>query len=319
MILFASEINRGKLTASRFRKVCSAMKKLNAKWNFTFVIILTTALSLCGCSTTLEQQAQTVRVSPVSEEYKLNQRLEGKTYVLLAETSTGQEQHRYSVSDSLARALKEDLHYSADPVTFTLLDFGNKPEIDCNIPTDGLEVLSFTDLTNILNEKGLCQRHAEMKKFYQENGMFKKSDLEFMANEIGADYLILPCLLDVKRWSNGRLSVVGVKFLHTQIVSSMLGMEIWDTRKGRKVFSATSDVTLANESIKESPISMEEAFERAWLGIIKELPEQITKINTVKNDKKSENISPVQDNHADSRNLKNEKETEFAKDTEITL
>jgi len=294
------------------------MKKINSKWNFTFVIILVTALSLCGCSTSLKQQAQTVRVSPVSEEYKLNKKLEGKTYILLAETSTGQEQHRYSVSDSLARALKEDLHYSTEPVTFTLLDFGQKPEIDCNLPTEGLEVLSFSDLTNILNEKGLCQKHAEMKKFYQENGMFRKSDLEFMANEIGADYLILPCLLDIKRWSNGRLSVVGVKLFHTQIASGMLSMEIWDTRKGHKVFSATSDVTIANESIKEAPISMEEAFERAWLGIMRELPGQTTEINTVNNDEKIENISPAQENHADSRNLTNDKETEFAKEIEVS-
>jgi hypothetical protein len=65
---------------------------------------------------------------------------------------------------------------------------------------------------------------------------------------------------------------VGVKFLQTQIVSGMLGMEIWDARLGRKIFSASSDVTLANERIKEEPISMEQAFESAWLGIMKELP-----------------------------------------------
>ena len=49
-------------------------------------------------------------------------------------------------------------------------------------------------------------------------------------------------------------------------------MEIWDTKKGNKVFSASSDVTLAIERIKEEPIAMEEAFESAWLGIMKELP-----------------------------------------------
>jgi hypothetical protein len=63
-----------------------------------------------------------------------------------------------------------------------------------------------------------------------------------------------------------------MKFLQTQIVSGILAMEIWDTRSGRKVFSATSDVTLANERIKEEPIAMEEAFESAWIGIMKELP-----------------------------------------------
>jgi len=251
------------------------MKKHSFKPVFTIVLLFVISLSLFGCSGTLEQQAQTVRVSPVSEEYRLAERIEGRTYILLAETSTGQEQHRSEVSDSLARALKKGYEKgyenSKSSLNITFLGLGNKHDAE-NIPNKKLEVLSFTDLINKLNEKGISQRHAEMRKFYRENGMFRKSDLEFLAKEIGADYLVLPCLLDIRRWSQGRLSIIGVKFLQTQIVSGMLGMEIWDTRTGRKVFSATSDVTLANERIKEAPIAMEEAFESAWLGIMKELP-----------------------------------------------
>lgn len=251
------------------------MKKHSFKPIFKIVLLSVVSLSVFGCSGTLEQQAQTVRVSPVSEEYRLNERIEGKTYILLAETSTGQEQHRSEVSDSLARALvkgyEKGYENSKSSLTITFMGIGNKHDAE-NIPNKRLEVLSFTDLVNKLNEKGICQRHAEMRKFYQENGMFRKSDLEFLAKEIGADYLVLPCLLDIKRWSQSRLSVVGMKFLQTQIVSGMLAMEIWDTRTGHKVFSATSDVTLANERIKEEPIAMEEAFESAWLGIMKELP-----------------------------------------------
>jgi hypothetical protein len=233
------------------------------------------SLSFAGCSGTLEQRAQTVRIAPVSDQYKLSERLEGKTYILLAETSTGKEQHRTEVSDSLARSLKKgylrNYESSKSELTISFLGFGNKEDLE-NVPNKKLEVLSFTDLANKLNEKGLCEKHADMRKFYQENSMFRKSDLEFMANEIGADYIVLPCLLNIDRWSKGRLSVVGIKFLNTQIVSGMLGMEIWDTRTGRKVFSATSDVTLANERIKEEPIALEAAFESAWTGIMKELP-----------------------------------------------
>jgi hypothetical protein len=233
------------------------------------------SLSFTGCSGNFEQRAQTVKIAPVSDEYKLTKRLVGKTYVLLAETSTGREQYRTEVSDSLARTMnkgyRKDFEGSKSELTFSILGFSNEQEVE-NVPNKSLEVLSFTDLANKLNEKGLCQKHAEMRKFYEENGMFRKSDLEFLANEIGADYLILPCLLNINRWSQGRLSVFGVKFLNTQIVSGQMGMEIWDAKTGNKVFSASSDVTLANERIKEEPISMEEAFESAWFGIIKELP-----------------------------------------------
>lgn len=251
------------------------MNKNSFKPVLQVVLLSVVSLSFAGCSGTLEQQAQTVRVSPVSDEYRLTERIEGRTYILLAETSTGREQHRSEVSDSLARALKKGYEKgyknSKSSLTFTFMGLGNKQDSE-KIANERLEVLSFTDLINKLNEKGISQQHAEMRKFYRENGMFRKSDLDFLAKEIGADYLVLPCLLDIRRWSQGRLSVAGVKFLQTQIVSGILAMEIWDTRSGHKVFSATSDVTLANERIKEEPIAMEDAFESAWLGIMKELP-----------------------------------------------
>ena len=251
------------------------MNKNSFKPVLQVVLLLVVSLSFAGCSGTFEQRAQTIKISPVSDEYKLAKRLEGKTYILLAETSTGKEQHRTEVSDSLARSLKKGYQKgyenSKSKLTFTFLGLGNKQGSE-NIANERLEVLSFTDLINKLNEKGISQQHADMRKFYKENSMFRKSDLEFMAKEIGADYIVLPCLLNIQRWSKGRLSVGGVKFLNTQIVSGILGMEIWDTRTGNKVFSATSDVTLANERIKEEPISMEQAFESAWVGIMKELP-----------------------------------------------
>jgi hypothetical protein len=251
------------------------MNRKSFKPIFHIILLTVISLSFAGCSGTLEQRAQTIRVAPVSDEYKLSERLEGKTYILLAETSTGKEQHRTEVSDSLARSLEKgyvkDYETSKSEITFSFLGLGNKVDSEA-IQNKKLEVLSFTDLANKLNENDLCEKHAEMRKFYEENSMFRKSDLEFMAKEVGADYLVLPSLLNIERWSKGRLSVAGVKFLNTQIVSGMLGMEIWDTRTGRKVFSATSDVTLANERIKEEPIAMEVAFESAWLGIMKELP-----------------------------------------------
>jgi len=293
------------------------MKKLNSKSGFKLMLLLIVLLPLYGCSRTLEQQAQTVRVSPVSEEYKLTEKLKGKIFILLAETSTGQEQHRNSVSDSLARAVKEDLSHGDDSLSLAFLGLGKKPD-EISISTEGIEVLSFTDFTNILNEKDLCQKQAEMREFYQQNGMFRKSDLEFLANEVGADYIILPCLLDIRRWSTGRLSVVGVKFLHTQIVNGMLGMEIWDTRKGRKVFSATSDVTIANECIAETPISMEEAFKMAWLGMMRELPGQ-SQMSTETVSEKEKDLPSEKEYPAISQNSINDKKTEFSKALEVSL
>jgi hypothetical protein len=251
------------------------MKKHSFNPVLNVVLLSAVSLSFAGCSGTLEQREQTIIISPVSNEYKLIKRLEGKTYVLLAETDRGKEQYRTEVSDSLAKTLKngfqKDYENSKSEIKFSFLGIDNEQDAE-NIPNKRLDVLSCTDYINKLNEKDLCQRNANMREFYRKNGMFRKSDLEFLAKEIGADYIILPCLIDIERWSQGRLSVAGVKFLNTHIINGILAMEIWDTRTGYKVFSASSDVTLANERIKEAPIAMEEAFMSAWLGIMKELP-----------------------------------------------
>ena len=244
------------------------MTKLRFRPVLKLVLLSAVSLSLLGCSGTFEQETRVVRVSPVSEEYKLTKKMVGKTYILLAETSTGQEQYRYAVSDSLARAMKKN---GKGSITYSFLNLWSKSDNE-KISKNRFEVLSFTDLANKLNEKDVCRRHARMIEFYQQNGMFRKSDLEFMAKVVDADYLVQPCLLNVRRWDTGRFSVFGLRILQTQIICGMLGMEIWDTRTGHKVFSAISDVTIANEKIKEEPISIEEAFERAWLGIFKELP-----------------------------------------------
>ncbi|KPK43780.1 MAG: hypothetical protein AMJ65_04870 [Phycisphaerae bacterium SG8_4] len=258
------------------------MAKSNSRQVLMMVVLSAVSVSFMGCAGSLVQQSQSVRVSPVSAEYKLDGNLHGKMYILLAETSTGQEQHRYAVSDSLATALAEGCDPSPPQVTddsqrrvdLSFLGFNGVDVRPARLSADGLDVLSFTDLTNRLNERDLASRHAEMKRFYQQNGMFRRTDLKFLADEIGADYIVLPCLLDISRWSKGRFSVGGVRFLQTQVVSGMLGLEIWDTRSGRKVFSATSDITIASERIREEPMSMEEAFKRAWYGIMKELPGQ---------------------------------------------
>jgi len=247
------------------------------------VLILTVSslsFGLLGCATPLTQQALTVKVAPVSEKYKLTQRLEGKVYILLAEASTGQEQHRYAVSDSLARAIKK---CSKDSNGLTFSDFsgsapqrkgraGKQEKEKYSVCLYNLEVLSFTDLANKLNEKDVSQKYSEMRDFYQKNGMFQKSDIEFLAREIGADYFILPCLLDIKRWGTSRFSVFGLKVINTQVICVVVSMEIWDGKTGLKVFSATSDVTMSSERIRENPISIDEAFESAWLGVIEELP-----------------------------------------------
>ena len=95
--------------------------------------------------------------------------------------------------------------------------------------------------------------------------------MESLGKEIGADYFILPYLLDVRRWGTSRFTLFGMKVINTQIICVVVSMELWDVKTKYKVFGATSDMTIASETIMESPISIEEAFRQAWLGIADQL------------------------------------------------
>ncbi len=215
----------------------------------------------------LEQFSQLVSVAPISDEYKLKKRLEGIAYVLPAEANTGQEQHKYNtVCDSLVSAFNEYGKDSCASFSRFKKKIPGKRE-----PFNNLKVFSFSDFVNRISEKGLAEEYSQMTDFYEKSGMFRKSELNILGKKLGADYFVLPRLLEIKKWDSGRFSVGGMRIAQTQLASAMLGIEVWDTKTGYKVFSATSDTTIADEKISANPISVVEVFYKGWCRIFDQL------------------------------------------------
>lgn len=210
------------------------------------VLIFFVPLFFFGCSANnLQQKICTVKITHISSERcKLVDAPESKAGVFLAQVSTGQEQYSRTASNSLARVLKNS---------------GND-----------LKILSFSELANEINKKEIWQEYSTAVSFYKENGMLRKSDLQFIGEKLDLDYFIMPLVLDIKRWDVNRFSAVGVKLLNTHKICIVVTMEIWDS-KAINIFSATSDITIADERIKETPISIEDAFDQAWLAILQQL------------------------------------------------
>lgn len=208
------------------------------------VLIQVMLLLSAGCQNNyLQQQACTTKINySIKNGFSAN-KPESRIYVLPAQVNTGYEQYDKVASGSLAKVLDGS---------------GN-----------GFKVLSFFDFANKLNETDMHQEYSEMMDFYQKYGMFKKTDLEKIGRSIGIDYFIIPSMLDIKRWNENRVSAVGVKFINTQKICIVAAMEIWSA-DGYNVFGLSCDVTIADERIKESPISVEQAFEQAWLAAIKQ-------------------------------------------------
>ena len=202
-----------------------------------------------GCSKNhLHQQTCPVKVTHVFKGQKLINinSAKDKICVFSAQTSTGQEQYRNVASSSLANALREN--------------------------SDNFEVLSFSDFANEINKAGLSQRYLKTINFYRKTAMFRESDLKEIGKKTGVKYFFVPSLLNIKRWDAGRISVASVKLLVTQKICIVVAMEIW-TADGHNIFGVISDITIADEKIKEEPISIEESFEKVWSLTIKKLEE----------------------------------------------
>lgn len=208
------------------------------------VLIEAMLLLLMGCQNNyLQQRACTTKINYSIKNGFSADKPESRIYVLPAQVNTGYEQYGKVASGSLAKALDGS---------------GN-----------GFKVLSFSDFANRLNETDMHQEYSGMMDFYQKYGLFKKADLENIGCSFGIDYFIIPSVLDIKRWNENRVSAVGVKFINTQKICIMATIEIWSA-SGYNVFSLSCDVTIADERIKENPISIERVFEQAWLAAIQQ-------------------------------------------------
>ncbi|KPJ55362.1 hypothetical protein AMJ47_00620 [Parcubacteria bacterium DG_72] len=206
------------------------------------ILISLTLFFLPGCSVGhLQQQAPNVKITHILKEYKVVDKPESRAGVLSAWVNTRQEQFSRMASNSLARVLKNN--------------------------SQNLKVLSFLELANEINKNNLCQEYSAAISFYKANGMLGKTELQIMKEKLDLDYFIMPFVLEIRRWEANRFSIIGFKLLNTHKICIVVAMEILDTEG--IIFSATSDVTIADERIKENPLFIEDAFDQAWLVLLK--------------------------------------------------
>lgn len=225
-------------------------------------------LSSEGCGPILIQDYRTVTLAPIFPVYQLNKELEGKAYVLMAESGIGSESYRKAVSDSLAIIFQK------------------------KYPSK-LEVYSYTDFSNILSSRewveeiggldGQKQKithngialYREMQQQHQDNATFNPNHLVELNKLIGADYIIQPSLISFNRQDKERFDLnlfLDIKFLRTKATEVKASFEIWDTITGFKIFDAGMEQVISQEAVKEQSPSLEESLEKGFEGIIEEMP-----------------------------------------------
>jgi hypothetical protein len=123
-----------------------------------------------------------------------------------------------------------------------------------------------------INEAGLSNPYAQIMRSYDRTGILERETLAHIAEAIESRYLAVPILVSLREETFTRFSVFGIRVGKTTVTNTRVQLEIWDAKTGRIVWEALSDVTLAQEVVRERSIHFERAVRMTWDYLLEQLP-----------------------------------------------
>lgn len=123
-----------------------------------------------------------------------------------------------------------------------------------------------------LNEALLAPDYGTMMEAYDRTGILDRDVLQRFSQVTRVRYFALPIQVAFREEISSRLSVFGLRLFKTSSANARFQLQIWDGRSGRIVWEGISDLTLAREVIRESPVRFEEIAEATWESLISEIP-----------------------------------------------
>ena len=133
-------------------------------------------------------------------------------------------------------------------------------------------VLHPSELASRINAAGLAPEYGDMLIAYATTGILERTTLVKLEQAVRVRYFGMPVLVSFREGQASRLSVLGVRIGKTASATARFDLQIWDGRTGRVIWEGSSDVTLAQEVVREEPIPLEEIIHAAWESLIREMP-----------------------------------------------
>ena len=123
-----------------------------------------------------------------------------------------------------------------------------------------------------INEAGSSGPYAEMMRGYDRTGILEREALARIAQAIEARYVAVPILVNFHEEMNTRLSALGFRLAKTATTNLRVELQIWDGQTGRIVWEGLSDITLAQEVVREESIRFERAVQQTWEYLLRQIP-----------------------------------------------
>lgn len=127
-----------------------------------------------------------------------------------------------------------------------------------------------------INETGLAEDYATMLATYDKTHILDRNTLRKIAEAAKVRYFVVPILVNFEEGGATRISLFGMRLAKTAWATARFQLQIWDGWSGRIVWEGMSDLTLAQEFIRERPVRFEDTIQTTWESILEKIPSNAT-------------------------------------------
>lgn len=135
-----------------------------------------------------------------------------------------------------------------------------------------VEITSLSQTLSAINDAGLSDQYKQMYVDYSDTGIFKLSTLQEISQSTGRRYLFQLKLSSFKQDTKGRFSALGLRLFQTTLANIRLFLQVWDAETGAIVWEGNEEVTFAEDTGYERPVTFESMVRKAAGNLIKHLP-----------------------------------------------
>jgi len=107
---------------------------------------------------------------------------------------------------------------------------------------------------------------------YDTTHILAREPLRQVGAAVGVRYLALPILVTWHEAQSPRLTALGLQAVKTVSATARFELQLWDTRSGRVVWEGFSELTLAEDLIRERPVPFAALIQATWETLLQHLP-----------------------------------------------
>ena len=111
---------------------------------------------------------------------------------------------------------------------------------------------------------------------YDKTNILYRDTLRKVGEAVGVRYLAMPVLVNFQEDQSTRINALGFRAAKTASATARFQLQIWDAQSGRIVWEGLSDLTVAEDQIRERPVQFEEVIRATWENLIKKIPSDST-------------------------------------------